>query len=377
MANTDYEIKNYDTTNDPRLTANNTARDNALNTNNTMYNSMIADSDKYYQGQIDATKAWEEKQTQLQNEQTDFAIEKIEQQKAQATQDYTREQSGAYVDWQKQSGNYGANAEAMASQGLANTGFSESSQVSMYNTYQNRVASARDSYNRAMLNYDNAMKDARLQNSSVLAEIAYQSLQTQLELSLEGFQYKNQLLETQANKQLEIKNMYHGQYMDILGQINAENALKEQQRQYKASHDLEQAQLAQQREIAMAQLAEDKRQFNILHPATTSTGGSSSGSSSPANTTSNKLASGKTKGTGLSAVYAVNKDDTDGKSSSNKATEQSILKNFGVISAKGLLDLVERGLAKETKDKNGNTIFVKGGTINPYGRYLQTGSWKK
>ena len=31
----------------------------------------------------------------------------------------------------------------------------ESSKVSMYNTYQNRVATARDSYNRAVLNYNN------------------------------------------------------------------------------------------------------------------------------------------------------------------------------------------------------------------------------
>lgn len=200
---------------------------------------IIANTDGQYQSLIDASKEWGDKQAQLQQEQTDFTIEQIEQQKAQAQKDYTKEQSGAYVDWQKQSNQYGADAEKMAASGLAGTGFSESSQVSMYNTYQNRVASARESYNRAVLNYDNAIKDARLQNNSVLAEIAYQSLQTQLELSLEGFQYKNQLLLEQANKKIELDNEYYNRYLGMLDQINTENALAEQQRQFDQSYALD------------------------------------------------------------------------------------------------------------------------------------------
>ena len=74
------------------------------------YGGMIGESDKYYQAQIDASKQWADKQTQLQQEQTDFAIQEIEQDKAQAQKDYTKEQSGAYVDWQKQSNEYGVNA---------------------------------------------------------------------------------------------------------------------------------------------------------------------------------------------------------------------------------------------------------------------------
>ena len=158
------------------------------------YAGIIGDADQYYQAQIDASKQWADKQQQLQQEQTDFTIEQIEQQKQQAAKDYTKEQSGAYVDWKKQSNQYGVAAEQQAAAGMAGTGFSESSQVSMYNTYQSRVATARESYNQAVLNYNNSIKEARLQNNSVLAEIAYQALQQQLELSLQGFQYKNQLI---------------------------------------------------------------------------------------------------------------------------------------------------------------------------------------
>ena len=130
-----------------------------------------SDSDKYFQEQISATEKWGAEQKKNQQAQTDFAIEKIEQQKDQTQKDYTKEQSGAYVDWQKQSNQYGAEAEKMASSGLQNTGYSESSQVSMYNTYQNRVATAREVFSQAVLAYDNNIKEARLQNNAVLAEI--------------------------------------------------------------------------------------------------------------------------------------------------------------------------------------------------------------
>ena len=215
------------------------------------YGGMIGESDKYYQAQIDASKEWADKQAQLQQDNTDFAIEQIEQQKGQAQKDYLKEQSGAYVDWQKQSNQYGANAEQMAAAGLAGTGFSESSQVAMYNAYQNRVATARESYNQAVMNYNNAIKDAQLQNNSILAEIAYKALQTQLELSLQGFQYKNNLILEQANKKVEMDNMYYNRYQDVVNQINTENSMAEQIRQYNQTYELQ-----------LKQYNESVRQFN-------------------------------------------------------------------------------------------------------------------
>lgn len=212
--------------NDPRLGKVESAGSDAIKENDKLYAGMINKADAFYDKQIQLSQDWADKQTELQNQRTDFAIEQIEQQEEQAHKDYLKEQSGAYVDWQKQSNQYGTEAERMASAGLTSTGYAESSQVSMYNTYQNRVATAREVFGRAVLNYDNAMKDAMLQNNAALAEIAYNALQKQLELSLEGFQYKNQLVLDQANKKLEIDNMYWNRYQDVLDQINAENSIK-------------------------------------------------------------------------------------------------------------------------------------------------------
>lgn len=231
----DYKI-NY---NDERFTQVQEDRDAALSEMEGTYDSMIGQSDKFYQDQIDASKEWADKQSQLQQEQSDFAIEQIEQQKDKAQKDYIKEQSGAYVDWQKQSNQYGVNAEKQASAGLAGTGYSESSQVAMYNQYQNRVMTARESYQNAVLNYNNAIKDARLQNNSVLAEIAYNSLQQQLELALQGFQYKNTLILDKTNKKIELDNIYYQRYQDVQQQMNTENAMAEQIRQYNQNYQLE------------------------------------------------------------------------------------------------------------------------------------------
>ena len=224
------------------------------------YGGMIGSTDKFYDDLKNQHQQWADKQAQIQQEQTDFTIEKIEQQKEQAEKDYIKEQSGAYVDWQKQSNQYGVNAEKMASAGLTGTGYSESSQVSMYNTYQNRVATAREVLAQAKLNYDNGIKEAMLQNSAALAEIYATNYIKQAELALEGFQYKNQLLLEQANKKIELDNMYYNRYQDVLQQINTENAMAEDIRQYNETMkwNTEQAELDRQFKSKEAEL---ERQF--------------------------------------------------------------------------------------------------------------------
>ena len=201
------------------------------------YDDMINKSDAYFEQGKDASKKWAEEQKKIQQEQTDFAIEQIEQQKERANKDYIKEQSGAYVDWQKRDDEYGVQAEKMATYGLKGTGYSESAKVSMYNTYQNRVTAAKEQYNQAVINYNNSIKEARLQNNSVLAEISFNALQQQLELSLQGFQYKNSLLLEKANQKTNIENTYYARYQDVLNQINAENALEEEQRQFNVQHN--------------------------------------------------------------------------------------------------------------------------------------------
>ena len=330
--------------NDQRLVAVQNQKAETMEEVNEVYDNMINSSDKYYQAQVDATKQWEEKQSELQQERTDFTIEQIEQQKEQAHKDYTKEQSASYVDWQKQSNQYGANAEQMASAGLTNAGYSESSQVSMYNTYQNRVATAREVYNRAVLNYDNAIKDAQLQNNSILAEIAYNSLYQQLEISLAGFQYKNELVLGKLNTKLSVDESYHGRYMDVLGQINTENSLAEQIRQFNASLAEEQRQYNSSLALQQEQLA--------LQKAKASSSGSSGGSS----TVKKSSSSGSSSGT-ASVKQGSTEKEKDSTPENMKATGMKVGNVLSTSQANAL------GLKRNLKivTSNGKYYAVDGG----------------
>ena len=353
MATPNYDV-NYD---DKRFTEVEADKKAALNEVDVTYGNMISQSDKYYQSQIDATQKWADKQSQIQQEKTDFAIEQIEQQKDQTKKDYIKEQSGAYVDWQKQSNQYGANAEQMAAQGMAGSGYSESSQVSMYNTYQNRVATARESYNRAVLNYDNAIKDAQIQNNALLAEIAYNALQKQLELSLEGFQYKNQLIIEQSNKKMEVEKTYHNYYQDVLNQINTENALAENVRQYneKLAFEAEQARLDREHDKAMLE-EETKKQKEILAYQKSLSGGSGgSGGSSGGGGSIKKSSGGIEGGTGKT------KDDTTSFKDrvSNKHADSWVeIPGHGRFSWAEVFAYVKSGQIKETKGSDGQLKYT-------------------
>lgn len=255
MATPDYTV-NYD---DERFDQATESIDNLTQETTQAYQGMIDSTDQYYQNLQDQTQAWGDKQVEIQNQQTEFTIDQINQQKEQAHKDYIKEQAGAYVDWRKQSNEYGAEAEKMAASGLANTGYSESSQVSMYNQYQNRVATSREAYSRAVLDYDNDIKEAQLQNSAILAEIANNTLQKKLELAIDGFQYKNQLITEMTNKKVELDNMRWQRWTDTLQQINTENALKEEVRQFESTQKFteEQNRLDRNHELKMQQIDQD------------------------------------------------------------------------------------------------------------------------
>lgn len=358
---TNYDI-NYD---DSRFQEVETDKKAAINELDKTYGEMIGQSDSYYQAQIDAAKDWEKKQTELQNQQTDFAIQEIEQQKAQAKKDYTKEQSGAYVDWQKQSAEYGANAEAMADKGMQNTGYSESSQVSMYNTYQNRITAARESYNLAVQNYNNSITEARLQNNSALAEIAYNALQQQLELSLQGFQYKNTLLLDKMGKKTDLENEYYARYQDVLAQINTENSLAEQIRQYNEQLALEQQQMALEKEQWEWQKAQAE--------ASSSGGGggggyrrssgddsptikkSDSGVSSIAKAASSKVASGVASATASASNAISGRNDALNEAIAEGASKDKVANSISLALRNGKITQAEAADLRKTFTPRGYT----------------------
>lgn len=226
------------------LSESNAAFDSAIKNNTTTQTELL---DK-----IDANKAQTEAALK---EQSDLAIQKIEQNKELAQKDYQKEQRGAYVDWKKQSDPYGVHAEQMAANGLTNTGYAESSQVAMYTAYQNRIATAREAYTRAVVSYDTAIAEAKATNSVALAEIASKALEQSLNIAVRFAMQNNSLLVQKATNAATIKHNNRADYMDVYKLLQDEEqhneTIAEQTRQFNES------------------LKEEQRQFNIANGTAT------------------------------------------------------------------------------------------------------------
>lgn len=347
MATPNYNV-NYD---DKRFTQVTNEKNAALSDIEQTYGGMISETQGYYDKQIDAVKDYKDEQTKIQNQQTDFAIAEINRQKADAQKDYTKEQSGAYVDWQRESNQYGVNAEQRAAMGMGGTGFAESSQVRMFTAYQNRVAVAREAFTRTVAEFNARITEARLKNSAVLAEIAFDALQKELELSLAGFQAKNALILEKAEQKRQTENDYHNRWQDVLKQINTENAMAEEVRQFDATMAHQQAQLAEQKRQFNEQMAYQKAKDAAAAISKSSGGGSSGGSSSRRSSSSKSRTSkgdNSEKIKGGSSVKKTSSNKSSAKSSTPEIDMQSVLAlGLGPISAKKLDSLVSSGVVRE------------------------------
>lgn len=352
--------------NDKRFTKVTNEKNEALTENEKTYDNMIKQSDSFYNKQINASKNYVKQQQKNQQEQTDFTIDTIEQEKEKAKKDYTKEQSGAYVDWQKQSNQYGAEAEKKAAGGFTGSGYSESSQVSMYNTYQNRVATAREVFNNAILNYNNKITEARLKNNAALAEIAYNGLKDQLSLALQGFQYKNTLIIDKANKNREIEQHYYGRWQDVVTQINTENAQAEAKRQFneqmafnkqKEANDKKyrEEQLAFQKQQAAEQMALERKKFSWQKSqAGSSSGGSSKKSSSKKSSSNSTIKKSNKKSTSNSKV---SKNNIPKVSTYEEAA--STMRKLGVASGDGgLMTKTEWARRKKSGSNRAETSYA-------------------
>lgn len=132
-------------------------------------NNPYADLETKYANNIDQQNDLLNQSEKIQNEQinanTQQTLAEIERQRGYTQQDFNKEARGAYQDYQKLINPYGIQAENIFSSGLGNSGYSETSKLNAYNTYQNRYATARESTDRLMEDFNNQMTEAQLEGN--------------------------------------------------------------------------------------------------------------------------------------------------------------------------------------------------------------------
>ena len=144
------------------------------------------------------------KQQQVLNDQiVDKGVEKVKQetdfQKQQYEQEANKAGKALYADYMKQQNNYGANAEMLASQGLSNSGYSETSKVNLYNNYQSNVTTLMTEMNNNKAKLDLQLNQAYLDADIQKAQNAVKTLQQQMQMAMDTYQLRYSLYRDQIS----------------------------------------------------------------------------------------------------------------------------------------------------------------------------------
>lgn len=217
---------------DERLAKIEQAKLDAINQSNNTYDQMHQDNQNLLNQQTNYAEQFEKTQNETLDKQLDFYKQNIEQQKKNAQQNYETEAKKAQNDFVAYQNPYGYNAETMASKGQLQSGLSQTAQLGGYNAYQNRLATANKAMNDAFTQYDLDMNEAIINNDVQKAQNALAKLEMILGFQQNFYDSKNQIAQSQLSNNQALDESYHGRYMDMINQINAEKEFAEKIRQY-------------------------------------------------------------------------------------------------------------------------------------------------
>jgi hypothetical protein len=216
----------------------------AINQSNQTYDKMLADNTAYSQNVDKYLNEYQTKQNDIYDKQTQFQVDLQNQNKEKAEEEYNKEaiaSKNAYYDFVNP---YGVQREIQAQNGLNRSGYSETVKSQAWTTQQNRTAQARATMNEAKRQFDNAIKEAYLNNDTLKAELALKILDKQQEEALRSLNYTTDVAQQRLSNNQSLDSEYNSRYNTLWSQIQQEEATKEAIRQWEAEQ------------------AENQRQFN-------------------------------------------------------------------------------------------------------------------
>ena len=287
-----------------------------------MYQGLINNNKELYDKQLSTSNEYETTQNKILDKQLENNLNKIEQQKQKAQQNFETESKKAKNDYMGFINPYGYQAEAMASQGLNNSGVSETAKLGGWNTYQNRLSTANKVMQDAFVSYDNDMNDARLNNDVQKAQNALEKLKLIMQYTESYYNKDSDLKQNQFNTNLSVDNNYYNRYQDVISQINYEKEQEEARRQYdeQFAYQKEQDALAQQN-------WEKQYQLSLKQSKSKSSGGSKSSTKLTSGSNS-KLTSSRGTSVNGAASGSILANLLNAQSQSN-TIDESKFKNTG------------------------------------------------
>lgn len=132
-----------------------------------------------------------QQQRDIINRQTDLNIAELQRNKEQIDKDTNKTNKALYAEYRKATNPYGVNAEGLASRGLGNSGYAETTQTNLYNTYQNNITDTLNNARTLKSDFDFQISKARETGDITLAQNALQIYNQKMQLLTQEYEMKN------------------------------------------------------------------------------------------------------------------------------------------------------------------------------------------
>lgn len=147
-----------------------------------------------------------ETQRDIINKQTQMNVDTLQRQRDEVDKEATKTNRALYQEYRKASNPYGANAEIMAQRGLGNSGYSETTQTNLYNTYQKNVTETVNNAQKLKSDFDFQMSQAKQNGDIAMAQNALEIYNQKLQLLTQNYELRNNREQFLYQKDIDKRN---------------------------------------------------------------------------------------------------------------------------------------------------------------------------
>lgn len=167
-----------------------------------------------------------QQQQDITNKQTALNVAELERNKQEIDKDVDKTNKALYAEYRKATNPYGQNAENLASQGLGNSGYAETTQTNLFNTYQRNVTDTLNNARDLKSDFDFQISKARQTGDITLAQNALAIYNQKMQLLTQEYELRN-------NRE----QFLYQKDQDRLAQTNWEKEYAMQQNQWQQTFD--------------------------------------------------------------------------------------------------------------------------------------------
>ena len=167
-----------------------------------------------------------QQQQDITNKQTAMNVAELERNKQEIDKDVDKTNKALYAEYRKATNPYGQNAENLASHGLANSGYAETTQTNLFNTYQRNVTDTLNNARDLKSDFDFQISKARQTGDITLAQNALAIYNQKMQLLTQEYELRN-------NRE----QFLYQKDQDKLAQSNWEKEYAMQQNQWQQTFD--------------------------------------------------------------------------------------------------------------------------------------------